>query len=105
MSCFENCSSLERIVLPYVGESKDIVDNEYTRAYFGHIFGSNIVKEGEDYDVVTGGSYSYTTQYRKFKIPTTLKEVIIKGETVNMSKFVGCDSSVKISFLESKSEN
>lgn len=104
MGCFEGCTSLERIVLPYVGESKNVVDNEYTRAYFGHVFGSYIVEEGEDYDVVTGGSYSYTTQYRKFRIPSTLKEVVIMSETVDMSKFVGCSASVKISFLGTKEE-
>lgn len=104
MGCFEGCTSLERIILPYVGESKNVVDNEYTRAYFGHIFGSYIVEEGKDYDVVTGGSYSYTTQYRKFRIPSTLKEVVIMSETVDMSKFVGCSASVKISFLGTKEE-
>lgn len=104
MGCFEGCTSLERIILPYVGESKNVVDNEYTRAYFGHIFGSYIVEEGEDYDVVTGSSYSYTTRYRKFRIPSTLKEVVIMSETVDMSKFVGCSASVKISFLGTKEE-
>lgn len=104
MGCFEGCTSLERIILPYVGESKNVVDNEYTRAYFGHIFGSYIVEEGEDYDVITGGSYSYTTRYRKFRIPSTLKEVVIMSETVDMSKFVGCSASVKISFLGIKEE-
>lgn len=79
-SAFYGCSSLESISVPFVGNIK----NGATNTHFGFIFGASTYSENNSY------------------IPTTLKHVIITGETnIDNFAFAGCKNLTSISILES----
>ena len=79
-SAFEDCDSLERITLPFVGATKDGTSN----THFGYIFGAS--------------SYSSNGNY----VPTLLKEVIITGGTsIGEYAFRNCTSLTSITIPDS----
>ena len=79
-SAFYGCSSLERIVIPFIGATKN--NTFYT--YFGYIFGAQ--------------SYSGNFRY----VPESLKTVIITGETsIGESAFSGCSNLTSVVIPES----
>ncbi|MBO5067072.1 MAG: leucine-rich repeat domain-containing protein, partial [Clostridia bacterium] len=79
-SVFYGCSSLRSISLPFVGATKEGVNN----THFGYIF----------------GAYNYSSNYSC--VPTSLKTVIITGgESIGESAFSGCCSleSITLPFV------
>ena len=77
---FYNCTSLESITLPFVGNKLDGTSN----THFGHIFGA--------------GSYSNNSTY----VPSSLKEVIITGGTsIGKLAFYGCTGLESITISNS----
>ncbi len=72
---FYNCTSLASITLPFVGAT----ENGTSNTHFGYIFGAS--------------SYSYNSSY----VPSSLKTVIITGETsIETKAFYNCLSLVSI---------
>ena len=72
---FENCSSIESISLPFIGNKVDTtyVASSYYNC-FGFIFGGNVSANNKNY------------------LPTTLKKVKITGESIiTTSSFEQCD--------------
>ena len=92
-SAFYGCTSIEKMTLPFVGESLNPTWGY--EAPFGHIFGRTISSTISDiYGVLQfyeGGNYYY------YKIPSSIKEVIITDQTVlPEGAFAGCDFIEKI---------
>lgn len=74
---FSGCSNLANLTIPFVG-------NGVNKNYLGYIFGAS--------------SYSENSKY----IPTTLKEVIITGDTnIETAAFYGCGNLTSIAILNS----
>ncbi|MCH5160213.1 MAG: leucine-rich repeat protein [Clostridiales bacterium] len=72
---FSDCSSLERIILPFVGATK----NGTTNIHFGYIFGASKYEENNEY------------------VPTSLSEVAVTDcDSIGGSAFYGCNSLAKI---------
>lgn len=93
---FYNCSSIETIELPFVGESVNVSDGY--KSVFGYVFGygtktynNGISGSGggtywstSDYDVAinqyTETYYGEQTQYY-YKVPTAIKNVVLNGKS------------------------
>ena len=91
---FKGCSSLENISIPFVGSSST---NPGINAHFGYIFGtshsSNSGSSGYHYSYMGNYGMSYVT----YNIPTTLKTVIITGESsIDAKVFHGCTTLTSI---------
>ncbi|MGN0814096.1 MAG: leucine-rich repeat domain-containing protein [Candidatus Coproplasma sp.] len=71
---FSGCTSLESITLPFVGNTK----NSANYNYFGYIFGAS----------------SYINNY--VSVPSTLKTVVITGETIGSNAFYGCSGLTSV---------
>lgn len=79
-SAFYGCSSLESMVIPFVGATKD----ENSETYLGHIFGAI--------------GYTFNSSY----VPTSLKTVTITGGTsIGMGAFYNCRSLTNITLSDS----
>ena len=76
LGTFEGCSSLGRITMPFVGATKDGMSN----THFGYIFGASSSNNNASY------------------VPTSLREVVITGETGSIGDYVfsGCSGLTSI---------
>ena len=78
-AAFKNCSALEELTIPFVGESSDSVFN----GYFGYIFGANKYIDNQIY------------------VPSTLKELSITNATmIDTGAFKGCTKIETISISD-----
>ena len=77
---FEGCSQLERLTLPFVGDTKN---GSISYTSLGYIFGSY--------------SPSFNDQY----VPISLKEVVITGGDIGRDAFLGCSNITSITIPSS----
>ena len=104
VGAFKGCNAIEKITLPFVGQSESATD--YT-SVFGYIFGSKQISSGSTPANVTyekmSGKSGYTTQYPMktsstyskiyaYYIPVTLREVTITTQVnIPSCAFQNCD--------------
>ncbi len=94
-SVFKNCSSLRKLTLPFVGQTKN-PSKASNKTLFGYIFGNG---------AGTAVSQSYVTnpksyQMIEYRIPDTLKEVIIQGGTLLSGAFMNCSMITSITLSD-----
>lgn len=92
--CFLYCPKLEKITLPFVGESAKATKE---KGLMGYVLGGNSQTTSTNYDVITqiyedGDSVSTI----KNKIPQSLKEIYILGGHISTGAFSGMDKVEKI---------
>lgn len=82
---FAGCSSLKRIVLPFIGCYKN---DRKTNCLFGYIFGEN--EYSGSYKVQQYRLYNNTLYVANFQLPSSLETVIITGGDLPEGAFRGC---------------
>lgn len=97
---FSGCSSLESIVIPFVGAKAGVTSNDTYQYPFGYIFGTNSytggVATGQYYYGRTTSSEAYSTYY----IPSSLKSVTIAGGNILYGAFYNCSGLTSITILD-----
>lgn len=89
---FSGCSSLESIVLPFVGDEGES-SNQYPLGYiFGCLSYTGSTKTCQEYYYSKEG-YSATAYYY---IPTSLKKVKITGNKILCKEFYNCDNLTSV---------
>ncbi len=89
---FVGCSSLEKITLPFIGESINATNE---KSLFGYIFGIT------NYTGSTATEQYYTNGGKViYYIPTSLKTVTINGASIGYGAFYNCNNLTTISIPE-----
>ena len=99
-SAFSGCSSLENLVLPFVGESKKTTHNTYQYP-FGYIFGTSSYTNATATEQHYYGSSTSNKTYDIYYIPLSLKSVTISGGNILCGAFQNCTSLKNITISDS----
>lgn len=82
---FENCTSLRKLTLPFVGKIKN-PEKASSETLFGYIFGKGTGTAVSQTYLTNPPSY----QMIEYRIPASLKEVIVQGGTLLSGAFMNC---------------
>ena len=76
LGAFAGCANLKELVLNFVGETKDAVNEKRT---LGYLFGTSSFTGGQSAPMVFANGGASTAYY----LPTTLKKVTVTGDTLS----------------------
>lgn len=97
---FSGCSSLENIVIPFIGAEAGVTNNSSYQYPFGFIFGMSNYTDGVATKQEYAGQYGFNTT-STFYIPSSLKNVTVTGGKILYGAFYNCSGLTSITIPDS----
>ena len=91
----KDCSSLQSLTIPFVGESRKTAKNTYQYP-FGYIFGTSSFSGTSAVKQSYYGNSTSSTTYTTYYIPNSLKSVTITGGEILYGAFSYCDRLTEV---------
>ena len=95
-----NCSSLENLTIPFVGNRENVSSTDLFQYPFGYLFGTNSYTAG----IATEQSYFYdnlsSPKSTIYYVPDSLNIVTVTGGSILQGAFYNCTGLIRISIPE-----
>ena len=100
-SAFSGCSSLESIIIPFVGAKAGVTSSDTYQYPFGYIFGTSSYTGGAATEQYYYGSSTSSTTSNTYYIPSSLKSVTVTGGNILRGAFHNCSGLTCVTIPDS----
>ena len=100
-SAFSGCSGLKSITIPFVGAEAGKTSSDTYQYPFGYIFGTTSYTGGTGVKQYYYSSSTWITTNRTYYIPSSLREVTVKGGNILYGAFYNCSGLTSVTIGDS----
>ena len=101
IGAFNGCSSLESLIIPFVGARAGVTSSDAHQYPFGYIFGTSSYDGGVATVQYYYGNSTFNSTSSTYYIPSSLKSVTVTGGNILFGAFYNCSSLTSITIPDS----